>query len=273
MAGQPVGQLCAFIGLKLRHNVFIEVIGFEIVEETRCANVEAAMVRLAGPVGVALARGFSRHGIVFIEEADEIADVEVGAPFLFRNGIRAAHEDRDDDLRFVFKGHGAVADHDLRNIVVAVMIESIIDRILEAEHGQELEAVHLRSGAARIGLRGIVNEIRVAVILNVICERAADYGDRRKFRMIDRVVAEEIAEIHREADGRRAVVAALHLSGEGIAVRLGVVFIGDAVEIRVNWPGSFRPVLRQVRPAFGKNAGECACRKDEREQQSDCFFK
>ena len=51
--------------------------------------------------------------------------------------------------------------------------------------------------------------------------------------MIDGGIGEEAAVVHREADRRGSVVAAVHFTGKGIAVRRDVQGVGDAVVIAV----------------------------------------
>ena len=177
MTGGPIDQLLALQTVQHGLNVG-GVVAAEVLEDAGGGHVEAAMVGLARPVLVGLAGRLAGGGVVLVEESGQVADVEVGAPFLNGIAVRAADPEGDDDLRLTVIDRGAVADEDLAEIVVGVdAIEREIHHVLKAEDLQKLNAVHLRGGAAGPGLRGIVGEPGLAVARGVIGQRASEDGD------------------------------------------------------------------------------------------------
>ena len=241
MAREPVRERRAGVGFELGSHVFIKIIGFKIVQKPRRTDVEAAVICLARPIVVALTEGLVRVGIVLVKEAHEIAHVEIRAPLLGGFGLRAAHPDGDYYFGFAVVGHSLVAYRDFADIVVAIMIESVVDNVLKAENGHERGAVELNARAAfptliiiepYIGGRGI---LRFGIVVR---QRGSYRRKARKLGVINGVVPKEIAEVHRERNrGGLVFMAAAELPRENVAAGIRIVSVGDAVIIRIGLAG------------------------------------
>ena len=145
VTGGPIDQLLALQTVQHGLNVGC-VVADEVFEDAGGGHVEAAMVGLARPVLVGLAGRLAGGSVVLVEEAGQVADVEVGAPFLNGIAVRAADPEGDDDLRLTVIDRGAVADEDLAEIVVGIDgIEREIHHVLKAEDLQKLNATGRRS--------------------------------------------------------------------------------------------------------------------------------
>ena len=210
--------------------------------DARRAHVEAAVIRLAVPAAVHLTRVLSLDAIVIVQEAVQIADVEVRAPFLF-GAVCAAHEDRDDlILLAVVVRHLVMTEEDLGDVVVAVRAEAdiavevavlqlIVDDVLHAVRAHErVDAPRVRDHAAVAVIERLARREGDIVVVRKLRRPDREACDRR---VVSRVVSEEVPVIHgiREVDRE---VAALVRGGEVVASRQRIQIVPDAVEVGVN---------------------------------------